>query len=264
MGEVRAVRARIHAFGLIAFPESKLRPWAGSYDSISDFHSFDVAIRRGDRECAYFLSFPTFLEHLNRVGVFDMSVQEAPEEVVQRTAPCGRALMQKKICLLGTFAVGKSSLTERFVKSIFSERYHTTVGVHVHKRTVELDSGAIDLIIWDLAGEDEFVSLRTAYLRGAGGYILADGTRRETLRKAIEMQKCAGRALGGVPFVLMVNKTDLQNEWAVQDADLEGLTRQGWTVFRTSAKTGEGVSDGFIRLAAAVGRGQAYMARRSR
>ena len=164
--------------------------------------------------------------------------------------------MQKKICLLGTFAVGKSSLMERFVKSIFSERYHTTVGVHVQKRTVELESGSIDLIIWDLAGEDEFVSLRTAYLRGAGGYILvADGTRRETLSKALEMQRCATGALGGVPFALMVNKTDLRDDWAVQDADLNGLTGKGWMVFRTSAKTGEGVSDGFIRLARAMVRG---------
>ena len=164
--------------------------------------------------------------------------------------------MQKKICLLGTFAVGKSSLIERFVKSIFSERYHSTVGVHVQKRTVELDSGAIDLIIWDLAGEDEFVSLRTTYLRGSGGYILvADGTRRETFSKALEMQTCAARALGAVPFVLMVNKTDLRHDWAVQDAELDGLTGKGWMVFRTSAKTGEGVNDGFIRLATAMGRG---------
>lgn len=166
--------------------------------------------------------------------------------------------MQKKICLLGTFAVGKSSLTERFVSSIFSERYHTTVGVRVQKRTVELDSGVVDLIIWDLAGEDEFVSLRTAYLRGAAGYVLvADGTRRETLNKALEMQKSADRALGGVPFVLMVNKTDLEEDWAIQDADLDLLVRKGWMVFRTSAKTGEGVSDGFIRLATAMDRGQA-------
>jgi small GTP-binding protein len=165
--------------------------------------------------------------------------------------------MQKKICLLGTFAVGKSSLMERFVKSIFSECYHTTVGVHIQKRTIDLDSGAMDLIIWDLAGEDEFVSLRPAYLRGAGGYILvADGTRRETLSKALEVQKSVGRVLGGLPFVLMVNKTDLRDDWALQDADLDGLTREGWMVSLTSAKTGEGVSDGFIRLATAMGRGQ--------
>jgi small GTP-binding protein len=165
-------------------------------------------------------------------------------------------MMQKKICLLGTFAVGKSSLTERFVKSIFSEQYHTTVGVRIQKRTVDLQSGSVDLIIWDLAGEDEFVALRTAYLRGSAGYILvADGTRRETLNKALELQQCAEHALGGVPFVLMVNKTDRQDDWSVQDADLDALSCKGWLVFRTSAKTGEGVNDGFIRLATAIGHG---------
>ena len=162
--------------------------------------------------------------------------------------------MQKKICLLGTFAVGKSSLTERFVKSIFSERYHSTVGVRIQKRTVELDSETINLIIWDLAGEDEFVSLRAAYLRGAAGYILvADGTRPNTLNAALELHGYATRVLGGVPFVLMVNKRDRLEDWAVEEVELEGLTRDGWVVFKTSAKTGEGVSDGFIRLAKAMG-----------
>ena len=161
--------------------------------------------------------------------------------------------MQKKICLLGTFAVGKSSLTERFVKSLFSERYRTTVGVRIQKRTVELDERSVDLIIWDLAGEDEFLSLRTAYLRGSSGYVLvADGTRRETLNKVLEMKKRADLALGGVPFVLMVNKMDRRDDWAVTDAELDDLTRKGWPVFRTSAKTGEGVNDGFTRLATAI------------
>ena len=161
--------------------------------------------------------------------------------------------MQKKICLLGTFAVGKSSLTERFVKSLFSERYRTTVGVRIQKRTVELDERSVDLIIWDLAGEDEFLSLRTAYLRGSSGYVLvADGTRRETLNKVLEMKKRADLALGGVPFVLMVNKMDRRDDWAVTDADLDDLSRKGWPVFRTSAKTGEGVNDGFTRLATAI------------
>jgi len=161
--------------------------------------------------------------------------------------------MQKKICLLGTFAVGKSSLTERFVRSIFSQRYHTTVGVHIQKGTIDVEGENIDLIIWDLAGEDEFVSLRTAYLRGAAGYILvADGTRPNTLNKARELHDSAEGALGRVPFVLMVNKMDRLEDWAVADGELDGLTQKGWVVFRTSAKTGEGVSDGFIWLAKAM------------
>jgi hypothetical protein len=162
--------------------------------------------------------------------------------------------MQRKICLLGTFAVGKSSLTERFVKSIFSERYHTTVGVRIEKTTVELGDRAMDLIIWDLAGEDELIVLRTAYLRGASGYMLvADGTRPKTLDKVIELRRRAQVALGDVPFVLVVNKADRLEDWAIDETQLEELARKGWPVFRTSAKTGEGVRDGFTRLAEAMG-----------
>jgi small GTP-binding protein len=162
-------------------------------------------------------------------------------------------MMQKKICLLGTFAVGKSSITERFVKSSFSDRYQTTVGVRVHKRSIALDEGDLDLIIWDLAGEDEIVVLRVAYLRGASGYILvADGTRPETLDKAIDLHRRAQGALGNVPFILMVNKVDRSVEWSIREDVLSGLARENWPVFRTSAKTGEGVEDAFASLARAV------------
>ena len=161
--------------------------------------------------------------------------------------------MQKKICLLGNFAVGKSSITERFVRSIFSERYRTTVGVRIHKKTFAVDDCVLDLIIWDLAGEDEFVVLRTAYLRGAAGYMLvADGTRPETLDKALDLQRRAETALGSAPFVLMVNKNDRLEDWAIQNDALEHLARRNWLIFRTSAKTGEGVEEAFTTLGRAV------------
>ena len=165
--------------------------------------------------------------------------------------------MQKKICLLGAFAVGKTSLTERFAKSIFSEKYRTTVGVRIQKKTVWFDEQALDLIIWDLAGEDELVVLRTAYLRGASGYILvADGTRPATLDKALELRKRAQSALGNVPFVLVVNKTDRLEDWAIEEMALNELASDGWLVFRTSAKTGQGVEEAFVRLARAVACGE--------
>lgn len=64
--------------------------------------------------------------------------------------------MKKKICLLGAFAVGKTSLVQQYVHSIFSDKYHTTVGVKIEKTQVIIDDEAVDLIIWDLHGEDEF------------------------------------------------------------------------------------------------------------
>ena len=38
-------------------------------------------------------------------------------------------MSQKKICLLGGFGVGKTSLISRYVHSIFSDKYLTTIGV---------------------------------------------------------------------------------------------------------------------------------------
>src|SRR5215471_685306 len=132
---------------------------------------------------------------------------------------------QKKICLLGSFAVGKTSLAERFVQSIFSDRYRTTVGVRIHKKSMHFGERSLDLIIWDLAGEDELIVLRTAYLRGAAGYLLvADGTRPETLNKAIDLQRRVHGELGDVPFVLVVNKLDRSGEWNIQDDALQELS----------------------------------------
>jgi len=163
---------------------------------------------------------------------------------------------QKKICLLGSFAVGKTSLAERFVQSIFSDRYRTTVGVRIHKKAIHVGDELLNLIIWDLAGEDELVVLRTAYLRGAAGYLLvADGTRPDTLDKVIDLQRRARTELGDVPFVLVVNKMDRSDEWTIQDAALEDLATHGWPIIRASAKSGNGVAEAFTQIAQKVGYG---------
>ncbi len=43
-------------------------------------------------------------------------------------------MLQKKICMVGAFATGKTSLVAQFVRSIFSEKYQTTVGVKIDKK----------------------------------------------------------------------------------------------------------------------------------
>ena len=95
------------------------------------------------------------------------------------------AMVKKKICMLGAFSVGKTSLVQKFVLSMFSAKYLTTVGVKVDKKSVEVDGLPIDLIIWDIHGEDSTQDISESYLRGASGYVLvADGTRKETLDAA--------------------------------------------------------------------------------
>lgn len=158
-------------------------------------------------------------------------------------------MIQKKICMLGTSGVGKTSLVARFVQSLFAEKYLTTVGVKIDKKTVPVDGGEMMLMIWDLAGDDDFQRLETSYLRGSGGYLLvADGTREVTLEKAMDIQERVVAAIGAVPFVLALNKADLAPEWDLDAARLAALTARGWKIVKTSAKDGTAVDEVFAEL----------------
>ena len=151
--------------------------------------------------------------------------------------------------MLGATGVGKTSLVSRFVTSLFSDKYLTTVGVKVDKKTVPMDGQDVTLMLWDIYGEDEFQTVRSSYLRGASGYLLvADGTRQLTLDTARDLQKTAEGVAGAVPFILVLNKMDLAEEWRVDDRALWKLAESGWSVIRTSAKTGVGVEDAFLKL----------------
>ncbi|HEY2711725.1 MAG TPA: Rab family GTPase [Chthoniobacterales bacterium] len=159
-------------------------------------------------------------------------------------------MIQKKVCLLGTSGVGKTSLIKRFVDQSFSEKYLTTVGVTIEKKTVELDNNSVSLVIWDLAGDDDFQRMQTSYLRGTSGYFLVvDGTRRVTLDQAMELQKRVADQLGSAPFLLLLNKSDLTTQWEIDEARMTGLTNENFTVLKTSARKGAGVEEAFTTLA---------------
>jgi small GTP-binding protein len=162
-------------------------------------------------------------------------------------------MTQKKVCTLGAFAVGKTSLVERFSKSIFSDQYHTTVGVRILKKAVEVGGKPVNLILWDMAGQDELVKMRTHYLRGSSGYMLvADGTRPTTLDKAVAILKRVEQEVVPAPFVLVINKADLADDWSIDSSALAELAGRGWDVFIASAKTGAGVEEAFLALAGKI------------
>lgn len=159
-------------------------------------------------------------------------------------------MVQKKICMLGSFAVGKTSLVRRFVESIFSEAYHTTVGVKIDKKNVQVDGTEVSMVLWDIYGEDDFQKMRWSHVRGASGYLLvADGTRKATLDKALELEQRVREEVGIIPFVFVINKCDLLLDWEVDPAQEPQLAGKNWSVLRSSAKTGEGVEAAFALLA---------------
>lgn len=157
-------------------------------------------------------------------------------------------MIQKKVCMLGAYGVGKTSLVRQFVESIFEESYHTTVGVKIDKKLLTVNATPVMLMIWDLAGEDEIEQVRLSHLRGAAGYILVvDGCRDATLARALALNQRIEHAFGLLPYVVALNKADLRDEWKIGGAGPLGGNPSD--VFMTSAKTAEGVPQMFERLA---------------
>jgi small GTP-binding protein len=162
-------------------------------------------------------------------------------------------MIQKKVCMLGAFAVGKTSLVARYVKSVFSEKYLTTVGVKVDKKDVVVDDRTVSLMLWDINGQDDYQSVQQSYLRGTSGYLLVvDGTRRATLETVAKLQQVVESVAGPVPFVVVLNKADLSQDWQVDERGLMKIADRGWPIVRTSAKTGEGVEETFVKLTRAM------------
>ena len=162
-------------------------------------------------------------------------------------------MIQKKVCMLGGFAVGKTSLVARFVSSIFSEKYLSTVGVKVDKKVLSEDGHDVTLMLWDIYGQDDFQTVQHSQLRGMAGYLLVvDGTRRATLDTARLLRDRAREVAGDVPFVVVLNKADLSSQWEIDDVTIFKLAEEGWRVLKASAKTGEGVEHAFHALTRAM------------
>ena len=162
----------------------------------------------------------------------------------------------KKICLIGDFAVGKTSLVARFVNHTFSDKYLTTVGVSIKTKVVEQGDGeSVKLIIWDVAGEDRFSSAAERYLRGANGLlVVADGTRAETLEAADNLTKKTHAMLGEIPTLRLINKADLKTSWVAGVSLTENIEAQSFGgEVATSAKSGLNVEYAFRELASMFG-----------
>ena len=154
-------------------------------------------------------------------------------------------MLKKKICMVGDFAVGKTSLTQKFVNNVFSEKYLTTIGVKIDTATID----ETKLIVWDVAGRDSLSPINASYLVGAAGVVLVgDGTRQNTLNGLNEIWQTVSDRIGEVPVVVALNKAD-SPDWNVSDELAETFKAKGWEVYYTSAKDGTNVQALFQRLA---------------
>ena len=169
------------------------------------------------------------------------------------------SIVSKKICLLGDFSVGKTSLIRRFVERQFSDQYLSTIGVKISRKDVECqltDSHkqiTVQMLIWDLEGNTKFKAITPMHLQGASGaVIVADVNRQVTIEHISDHVQCFLSVNPKGSIIVALNKSDLLDEeelLKILEPVSFKLPEQVIRSYSTSAKTGAQVDKIFQRLA---------------
>jgi small GTP-binding protein len=166
-------------------------------------------------------------------------------------------VVRLKICMAGESVVGKTSLIRRYVLDEYDDRYLATLGTKITKKAMTVpgpkgtDPVTVHAILWDIMGTPTVRELlREAYYHGAEGILLvADGTRKETLASLDDWHRSIRSVAGDIPTVGLVNKHDLDPDPRLAPEGIKAFfEKRGWSWAYSSAKTGEGVEEGFRRI----------------
>ena len=158
-----------------------------------------------------------------------------------------------KIVVVGDWGVGKTTSITKFVKDIFKADYVPTLGVHITKKSISLNGNDVDLMIWDLAGQDRFAMVRQRFYDETDGvFIVYDTTRRSSLDHVKNWYKEVQEYTRAIPIILVGNKIDLVDKRVVDDDDVMKHIEENNIIvnlkFETSAKTGVNVEEAFHTL----------------
>ncbi len=165
-------------------------------------------------------------------------------------------LVKKKICLLGSFSVGKTSLVRRFVYDVFDDFYLSTLGVKVSQKLMpplEKKDGSIhqyQLMLWDIEGQEKFNDYFQNYFLGSAGAVLVlDLTRKDSWPILSDLKQQFLQLNPEAKFVLAANKVDLISEDHLHMREIGDFARNlEIDYFLTSAKDGRNVEALFHHL----------------
>lgn len=152
-------------------------------------------------------------------------------------------MLSKKVILTGSFGVGKTSLFNRFIFSRFSEKYLTTIGVKVNKKTININGRELSMLVWDIAGEVKQDKVPSSYFLGASGAIYVfDLSRPSTYKNIKEDIEYLNKIIPDSIIKVVGNKLDLTSPEEL--AEVKSNIEVPWSLV-TSAKTGENVEELF-------------------
>ena len=158
-----------------------------------------------------------------------------------------------KLFTLGNYAVGKSSLINKFVKNTFSDFYLPTIGFNCSTKIVTLPKEKnVQISFHDTAGQERYRSIAFNLIKSSHGAILVyDITKKETFNAIPKWIESVREQRGNdFPITLIGNKSDLKDEREVEREEGENLAEKyGFSFFETSSKEGTNVHESILELA---------------
>ncbi|EGG21113.1 Ras GTPase [Cavenderia fasciculata] len=166
---------------------------------------------------------------------------------------------QRKICVMGFRAVGKSTITIQYVDNHCPETYNPTIE-NTFQKVIKHNGNEYSTEIIDTAGQDEYSILQKQYTIGIHGYILVYSV---TSASSLEVVKVLNdkilNALGTekIPRVLVGNKRDLENERVISKEGGQSLANEWECAFvECSGKNNSNVDEVFKQILAEIDKSQ--------
>ena len=153
-------------------------------------------------------------------------------------------------------SVGKTAILNKYIHHKFVEDHKATIGADFTTKEISVDDKLVTLQIWDTAGQERFQSLGHAFYRGSDACVLVYDVTEEKSFAQIEhwrqsfLDQASPEDSGNFPFLLIGNKTDLEDERKVETADGQSLaSRHRMLFYETSAKNGSNIETAIREIA---------------
>ena len=166
-----------------------------------------------------------------------------------------------KVTVVGDGGVGKTSLIQKFTKGKFKTDYIKTIGAQLTHYETEINGYKIELLFWDIAGQDDFHFLRPSFYRASKAVIIVYSLEENNLGErsfdnVTSWYEDVKQYCGEIPVVVFANKVDLINKQTLDKAKIQNLVeeRNFLGYYITSAKTGQGLDHAFNALSKEIQR----------
>jgi small GTP-binding protein len=162
-----------------------------------------------------------------------------------------------KVILLGDTGVGKTSIARRQSQDTFDFKMTPTVGASHLRAAVQLDDQAVDLLLWDTAGQEQFVALVPMYARGANVCIIVGSIMNPDSCDHIPVWRDRLFDAGErPPIVAAINKIDLLEGAPLTIEAVKAKLAAFPSLYFVSAKTGDSIPGLFTEVAQIALRGK--------